>query len=55
MKKKSKKIKNIIVSGAVTLCGMLLIPPLIKKFGNKMYKKSLSKETINFDDIGPEI
>lgn len=29
--------------------------PLIKKYGNKVYKKSLDTDDIDFDDMGPEI
>ncbi len=40
---------------AVTVIGFLVIPPLIKKYGNKIYRSSLKKEVIDFDNMGPEI
>ena len=39
----------------VTVAGFIIIPPLIKKYGNKVYKKLLNTEDIDFDDMGPEI
>ena len=43
------------VGSALTVAGFLVIPPLIKKYVNKTYKKSLSTDDIDFDDMGPEI
>ncbi len=40
---------------AVTVIGFLVIPPLIKKYGNKIYRSSLKNEVIDFDNMGPEI
>lgn len=56
-KKKDRYGKFIwfVVGSALTFAGFLIIPPLIKKYGNKTYKKSLSTEEIDFDDMGPEI
>ena len=35
--------------------GFIIIPPLMKKYGNKLYKESLKKEKIDFENLGPEI
>lgn len=41
---------------AVTIIGVIVIPPLIKKYGNKIYKSSLKNDDpIDFDSMGPEI
>lgn len=40
---------------ALTVIGFLVIPPLMKKYGNKIYKSSLKKDEIDFDNMGPEI
>lgn len=40
---------------AVTIVGFLVIPPLMKKYGNKLYKSSLKKDTIDYENMGPEI
>lgn len=56
--KKKDKFGNIIwiVVGSVsTIVGIFIIPFLIKKYGNKAYKKSLKTEEIDFDEMGPEI
>lgn len=60
MKEKKKKDRCgkfiwFAVGSALTVAGFLVIPPLIKKYGNKTYKKSLNTEEIDFDDMGPEI
>ena len=56
-KKNDRCVKvGLFVAGAVlTVAGFIVIPPLIKKYGNKAYKKSLSTEDIDFDNMGPEI
>ena len=46
----------LIVAGlALTVAGFLFIPPLIQKYSNKVYKAYLRRETIDFDNMGPEI
>ena len=50
-----KTIYWIIGVVAVTIIGVLVIPPLMKKYSNKLYKSSLKKENIDFDKMGPEI
>ena len=59
--KKQKKNDRCVKVGlfaagvALTVAGLIVVPPLIKKYGNKAYKKSLSTEDIDFDSMGPEI
>lgn len=61
MKKNRKKDSRCgkavwFVAGSVlTVVGFVVIPSLIKKYGNKAYKKSLDAEDIDFDNMGPEI
>jgi len=49
--------KIIIIVGAIVLttAGFFIIPPLMKKFSNRLYKKSMKSESIDFDNMGPEI
>ena len=57
-KEKSNKCKLalIVVGGvALTVAGFIIIPPIIKKYSKKLYKKSLKIEDIKFEDMGPEI
>lgn len=49
------RVGLFVVGAALTVAGFIVIPPLIKKYGNKAYKKSLSTEDIDFDNMGPEI
>ena len=58
----NRKKKNIggtillIAAGtALTVAGFIFIPPLIQKYGNKVYKASLKREVIDFENMGPEI
>ena len=59
MKKKNKSIvkSTLFIIGGVTLTAVSVITlqPLIKKYGDKLYKESLKKEKIDFDNLGPEI
>ena len=59
---KRKQMKNIVkktllIAGgtALTVVGFVLIPPLLKNYGKKLYKTSLKNENIDFDNMGPEI
>lgn len=49
------KVTWFVVGSALTIAGFIIIPPLIKKYVNKAYKKSLMNDEIDFDDMGPEI
>lgn len=49
------KVIWFVAGGALTITGFIIIPPLIKKYGNKVYKKSLMNDKFDFDDMGPEI
>ncbi len=50
-----KTVYWIIGIAAVMVIGFLVIPPLMKKYGNKLYKSSLKKDEIDFENMGPEI
>lgn len=50
-----RKTKWFVIGSALTLVGFIIVPPFIKKYGNKVYKKSLDTDDIDFDDMGPEI
>lgn len=45
----------IATGAALTVAGFVLIPPLLQKYSNKVYKTSLKRENIDFDNMGPEI
>lgn len=49
------KICWIICGVVVVAIGFAVIPRLMRKYSNKLYKKSASKEEIDFDNLGPEI
>lgn len=60
MKKERKSCglsKFLMFVGGATLmvAGFIVIPPLMEKYSNRMYKSSLKKEEIDFDNMGPEI
>lgn len=48
-------MKWFVIGSALTLVGFIIVPSLIKKYGNKVYKKSLDTDDIDFDDMGPKI
>lgn len=50
-----KTVYWIIGIAAVTVIGFLVIPPLMKKYSNKLYKSSLKKDKIDFENMEPEI
>ena len=55
-KKERCEVMTWIVLGSVlTVAGILVIPSLVKKYGTKLYKKSLQTDEIDFDEMGPEI
>ncbi len=57
MKKKSstEKLLTFILATSLTIIGFIVIPPLIDKYANKVYRASLKKKEIDYDDMGPEI
>lgn len=54
-KSKCKKIAVVSFGTILTVGGFIAIPQLVKKYSNKMYKDSLSKEKIDFENLGPVI
>ena len=53
--KKTPKVLYFVGGIAITATGFIVIPPLIKKYSNKVYKESLADDVIDFDNMGPEI
>lgn len=56
--KKHKKVsKTILIAGGVllTALGFMIIPSLLKKCSNSLYKKTIKNEDIDFEDMEPEI
>lgn len=51
----TRKILIFVGGTALTIAGFLVIPKMLEKYSNKMYKSSLKKEKIDFDSMGPEI
>lgn len=52
---KKKTVVCAIGAVSVATVGFIVIPPMIEKYGRKLYKSSLDTNTINFDELGPEI
>ena len=52
---KGKIIYWFIGLATVTTIGFLVIPSLMKKYSNKLYKFSLKKDKIDFENMGPEV
>ena len=44
-----------IGSSVLVVIGFTMIPYIINKYGNKIYKSSLKRDVIDFDNLGPEI
>lgn len=55
LKKKTSKAMWIIGSISLTIVGILVIPTVIDKLGNEIYKSGLKSKEIGFDNLGPEI
>ena len=51
----SKTVCWVVGIVALTVVGIIVIPPLLRKIENKMYKQSLKKDEIDYDNLGPEI
>ena len=51
--KNLKKVVYIIVGIAMAMFGIFIVPKLLKKCTEKLYKNS--HKNIDFDDFGPEI
>lgn len=54
-KKKATKVLYFVGGAVLTAVGFIVIPPLIKKYSNKVYKASVANEDIDIDSMGPEI
>ena len=53
--KKCKKALLVVGGVALTAVGFIVIPPMLEKYSAKMYKSSLKKDEIDFDNLEPEI
>jgi len=54
-KRSAEKILMFLAFVVLTVVGFIVIPPIIDRIASKVYKASLKKEEIDFDDMGPEI
>ena len=54
-KARIKKAAVIVGSAAATVAGVLVIPTVINKLSSKLYKESIGRKPIDFDNMGPEI
>lgn len=54
-KNRCSKLAWFVAGSVLTVAGFIFIPPLIQKYGNKSYKKSLKNDEIDFDGMEPEI
>ena len=54
-KKRKRTVLWCVGSVFLAVIGFVVIPVIISRYGNKVYKSSLKREQINFDDLGPEI
>lgn len=50
-----RKLLMVIGGATLTVAGFIVIPLLLEKYSNKIYKSSLKREQIDFDNMGPEI
>lgn len=55
-KKSVVKSTFMFIGGiALAVTSMITLQPLIKKYSAKLYKASLKKDPIDFDNLGPEL
>lgn len=54
MKGREKLLLIVCVIGLIFI-DVFIIPKTLKKYGNRKYKASLKKESIDFDNLGPKI
>jgi len=54
-KKKNSKLLRFIGCGVLTVLGFIIVPPIITKISNKIYKMNSDTDKIDFDNLGPEI
>lgn len=54
-KNRCSKVAWLVAGSVLIVAGLIFIPPLIQKYGNKAYKKSLKNDEIDFDGMEPEI
>ena len=54
-KNKHGKLKWFTIGATLTAAGFIVIPRLIKKYGTKVYRKTLNKSEIDLYNMGQEI
>ena len=47
----------VLVTGSValTVVGVVVVPPILNRLSRKAYKESVNTSSIDFEDMGPEI
>lgn len=50
-----KKIGEAAICVALTYVGFKYIPSLISRMSSKLYKTTLKRDSIDFNNLGPEI
>lgn len=50
-------ITSFWVAGVIvlTVAGFVIVPPLLRKCSNKLYKATIKKDEVDIDSLGPEI
>jgi hypothetical protein len=54
-KRKVQRIVSMISGVSLTVIGFLVIPKVINKYSQKIYKRNLKADEIDFADMGPKI
>jgi hypothetical protein len=54
-KRKVQRIVSMISGVSLTVIGFLVIPKVINKYSQKIYKRNLKADEIDFENMGPEI
>lgn len=53
--KRKQKVMRVIGSIVLSIIGFIVIPSIINKYGIKVYKHSMKKGKVDFDNLGPKI
>jgi hypothetical protein len=54
-KRKVQRIVSMISGVSLTVIGFLVIPKVINKYSQKIYKRNLKADEIDFENMGPKI
>ncbi len=55
IRREDDRFSNLAIWILIVFIGIIVITPIIDKYSSKMYKSSLKKEKIDFDNIEPII